>query len=71
MNGANKRHILRKKSKKHLTIKSTYDIVLKHWRYAGVAQLVEQLICNQQVRGSSPFTSSKLDSCSFKEWLST
>lgn len=27
--------------------------------YAGVAQLVEQLICNQQVRGSSPFTSSK------------
>ena len=26
---------------------------------AGVAQLVEQLICNQQVRGSSPFTSSK------------
>ena len=25
---------------------------------AGVAQLVEQLICNQQVRGSSPFTSS-------------
>ena len=27
---------------------------------AGVAQLVEQLICNQQVRGSSPFTSSKL-----------
>ena len=25
---------------------------------AGVAQLVEQLICNQQVRGSNPFTSS-------------
>ena len=24
---------------------------------AGVAQLVEQLICNQQVRGSSPFVS--------------
>ena len=24
---------------------------------AGVAQLVEQLICNQQVGGSSPFTS--------------
>ena len=30
--------------------------------YAGVAQLVEQLICNQQVGGSSPSTSStKLD----------
>ena len=25
---------------------------------AGIAQLVEQLICNQQVEGSSPFTSS-------------
>ena len=28
---------------------------------AGVAQLVEQLICNQQVRGSSPFTSSNME----------
>ncbi len=27
---------------------------------AGVAQLVEQLICNQQVAGSSPITSSIL-----------
>ena len=27
-------------------------------RFAGVAQLVEQLICNQQVGGSSPSTSS-------------
>jgi hypothetical protein len=27
---------------------------------AGVAQLVEQLICNQQVGGSNPSTSSKL-----------
>lgn len=26
--------------------------------YAGVAQLAEQLICNHQVKGSSPFTSS-------------
>ena len=26
---------------------------------AGIAQLVEQLICNQQVGGSSPSTSSK------------
>ena len=29
-------------------------------KFAGVAQLVEQLICNQQVGGSSPSTSSKL-----------
>ena len=27
-------------------------------RFAGVAQPVEQLICNQQVGGSSPFASS-------------
>ena len=27
--------------------------------FAGLAQLVEQLICNQQVGGSSPSTSSK------------
>ena len=27
--------------------------------YAGVAQLVEQLICNQQVGGSNPSTSSR------------
>jgi hypothetical protein len=32
-------------------------------RFAGVAQLVEQLICNQQVMGSSPFASSKRDKC--------
>ena len=28
-------------------------------QYAGIAQSVEQLICNQQVGGSSPSTSSK------------
>ena len=28
-------------------------------KHAGVAQSVEQLICNQQVGGSSPSTSSK------------
>ena len=28
---------------------------------AGVAQLVEQLICNQQVGGSSPFASSSFN----------
>ena len=40
-----------------------YDNITKSVRqgihYAGVAQLVEQLICNQQVAGSSPITSSK------------
>jgi hypothetical protein len=30
-----------------------------HENNAGVAQLVEQLICNQQVTGSSPVASSK------------
>lgn len=30
-------------------------------QYAGVAQLVEQLICNQQVAGSSPFAGSIFD----------
>ena len=33
--------------------------VLGIWNNAGVAQLVEQLIRNQQVSGSSPLTSSK------------
>ena len=34
---------------------------------AGVAQLAEQLICNQQVAGSSPITSSKCGE--IPEWL--
>ena len=40
------------------------DIIRELWysnlapKNAGVAQLVEQLICNQQVGGSSPSTSS-------------
>ena len=33
---------------------------MKNTENAGVAQLVEQLICNQQVGGSSPSTSSNL-----------
>ncbi len=33
---------------------------------AGVAQLVEQLICNQQVGGSSPSTSSKTRGAAMK-----
>ena len=36
-------------------------IIYSSVRNAGVAQLVEQLICNQQVRGSSPFTSSNME----------
>ena len=28
--------------------------------FAGVAQLVEHLICNQRVRGSNPFASSRI-----------
>ena len=36
-----------------------YGILFWH-ENAGVAQLVEQLICNQQVGGSSPSTSSTL-----------
>ena len=37
------------------------------WACAGVAQLVEQLICNQQVGGSSPSTSS-ITCGRFPEW---
>ena len=37
--------------------------------HAGVAQLVEQLICNQQVGGSSPSTSSTLKSFLWKDFL--
>ena len=37
-------------------------IIYSSVRNAGVAQLVEQLICNQQVGGSSPSTSSILRS---------
>ena len=37
------------------------------WRcYAGVAQLVEQLICNQQVGGSNPSTSSSFNMGEFQ-----
>jgi hypothetical protein len=33
--------------------------MLGHVPLAGVAQLVEHLICNQRVRGSNPFASSR------------
>ena len=32
-----------------------------HAPLAGVAQLVEHLICNQRVRGSNPFASSRVE----------
>ena len=44
-----------------MTNRCACDILLKRCKCAGVAQLVEQLICNQQVRGSSPFTSSIME----------
>ncbi len=37
-----------------------YGILFRRLKNAGVAQLVEQLICNQQVGGSSPSTSSSV-----------
>ena len=37
-------------------------------RYAGVAQLVEQLIRNQQVSGSSPLAGSTKN---FAQWIET
>ena len=46
------------KIKKTLDYGKQLCYIIKALRNAGVAQLVEQLICNQQVRGSSPFTSS-------------
>ena len=52
---------IKKTSKKVLTNPNSCGILNKRstQEYAGVAQLVEQLICNQQVGGSSPSTSSK------------
>ena len=38
---------------------------------AGVAQLVEQLICNQQVGGSSPSTSSNILQHTYVTWGSS
>ena len=36
-------------------------------RTAGVAQLVEHLICNQRVRGSNPFASSRVEALCGRE----
>ena len=57
---------IEKVHKKGLTAVWLYGIIIKRWKrldvwwrlIAGVAQLAEQLICNQQVAGSSPITSS-------------
>ena len=44
---------------KNKMLDSSVDMCYNNYRCsAGVAQLVEQLICNQQVGGSSPSTSS-------------
>ena len=45
-------------SKYFLTLQKWCGILFRRFKNAGVAQLVEQLICNQQVGGSSPSTSS-------------
>ena len=45
-----------------------FDRILSAVGTAGVAQLVEQLICNQQVGGSSPSTSSTISYGGIPEW---
>ena len=52
--------LLQKKSKKVLTKWDLSAKINPAVGTAGVAQLVEQLICNQQVGGSNPSTSSKI-----------
>jgi hypothetical protein len=47
--------------KKYLLNGKLCDIIVLVPTPAGVAQLVEQLICNQQVAGSSPITSSNME----------
>src|ERR1700734_2125503 len=37
--------------------------------WAGVAQLVEHLICNQRVGGSSPFASSSFQAAGKERWI--
>ena len=49
--------------KKVLTFKIKVCIITAHKLCAGIAQLVEHLICNQAVGGSSPFASSILLQC--------
>ena len=55
-----------KKSKKVLTKWDLSAKINPAVGTAGVAQLVEQLICNQQVGGSNPSTSSKLNMGEFQ-----
>ena len=52
--------------KKVLTNRIECVIIYERQGDAGVAQLVEQLICNQQVGGSNPSTSSRLKRGLFK-----
>ena len=55
-----------------LTKKDSFDTISlavgQHFRYAGIAQPVEQLICNQQVGGSNPSTSSTTLYGGVPEW---
>ena len=71
-----KRKNVRKNAKKPLTRDDRFGIINELNRAAaqlgtraGVAQLVEQLICNQQVGGSSPSTSSILLATRFPSQL--
>ncbi len=56
--------------KKGLTIAIGCDRITFVAALAGVAQLVEQLICNQQVGGSSPSTSSNATQLNMGEFPS-
>ena len=58
MSVVNDKGFSQRKSKKVLTNGQTSAIIIPVAGTAGVAQLVEQLICNQQVGGSNPSTSS-------------
>ena len=51
-------NLFRFKSKIPLTNADVFAIIVVAGNCAGIAQSVEQLICNQQVGGSSPSTSS-------------
>ena len=57
---------------KNKTLDSRVDMCYNNYRCsAGVAQLVEQLICNQQVGGSSPSTSSNILQPTYVIWGSS
>ena len=55
---------VKKYFKKHLTTRSTFDILLhvakRHTKYAAIAQSVEHVIGNDEVIGPNPISSSKV-----------